>query len=271
MSSNPSPLEKKQNTAPKKGANTKSKPEQILGNFAQSISEIVVDLTALEINTMVVDRITGDKFIPWQTYCSLYEINRQNAQRWGIDEETQKRYLSLRNQLALEYVLVTTDQESGLYEERMKQYLNAPPAQIPLPNPKTNNPGELEKLRSLLKNNHFVRSLRKMSELKACLDNHQRSIDEKVSDSQTPNKSRQVIGQEIKTDIIYAQTVIQLDGDMITRYSKEILDHPHKDLILKLHQESVAAGEKQWRGLFEFIVDLMQQAVEKGWNLLTKS
>jgi hypothetical protein len=39
--------------------------------------------------------------------------------------------------------------------------------------------------------------------------------------------------------MIYAQTVIQLDGDVINRYSQEIFDHPHREVILQIHREGV--------------------------------
>jgi len=82
-----------------------------------------------------------------------------------------------------------------------------------------------------------------------------------------PESLPSAISKAVKTDMIYAQTIIQLDGDIINRYSEEILDHPQKDLILKIHKESVEAGERQWRGLLGFVVDVVQTALEKGASL----
>jgi hypothetical protein len=63
--------------------------------------------------------------------------------------------------------------------------------------------------------------------------------------------------------MIYAQTVIQIDGDVINRYSQEIFDHPQRDMILEIHREGVIAGEKQWRGLLEFIIGLVQASLQR--------
>jgi hypothetical protein len=67
----------------------------------------------------------------------------------------------------------------------------------------------------------------------------------------------------VTTDLIYAQTVIQLDGDVINRYSQEILDHPHREVILQIHRDGVTASEKQWRGLLEFIIGLIQATLQR--------
>lgn len=246
--------------------------DSLLRNFAESINDILLDLTTLEVNTMIVNRITGDKFIPWQTYRSIYQLNAATLQRRGCDEETQERYLTLRNKLALEYALLASDPQSDLYDPRMVNYLTAAPERIPLPNPtitpKSDNTAgtELEKIRALLSNSNFVRSLRKVAELKACLDNHEQKLNEMRY--KHSNQSSEEIGDPIKTDIIYAQTVIQMDGDVINRYSKEILNHPQKELILKLHHESVDMGEKQWRGIFQFLIDIVNQAAEKSRSFL---
>jgi hypothetical protein len=57
---------------------------------------------------------------------------------------------------------------------------------------------------------------------------------------------------------------MQLDGDVINRYSQEIVDHPHRDVILQIHREGVTASEKQWRGLLEFIIGLVQISLQRG-------
>jgi hypothetical protein len=124
------------------------------------------------------------------------------------------------------------------------------------------NSGEFLKARQVLNNSRFLRSLRKISELKAALDNRNKALLRKRNE-QLGRIAPDVLQKAVTTDLIYAQTVIQLDGDIINRYSQEILDHPHREVILQIHQEGVAAGEKQWRGLLEFIIGLVQATLQR--------
>jgi hypothetical protein len=239
---------------------------EILQNFTRSIGEVLIDITALEVNTMIVDRITGAKFIPWQTYRSIYDINEAELRRRNIPQSERSRYLSLRKKLAFEYALIASEPSSALYDEEMLRLLSESPDSIVLPNPhpsEYNQLGKAEVLRvqKLLANNRFLISLRKAGELKACLDNQKRQV-EQMKDKH-PDRNFKDLHQAMDTDMIYAQTIVQLDGDMINRYAKEILDHPQKALIIQLHQQSVESGERQWRGLFQFFINLIQQAVDR--------
>ena len=246
--------------------NPREKTGEIFQNFARSIGEVLIDITALEVNTMIVDRITGDKFVPWQTYRSIYDINEAELRRRNVPQSERNRYLSLRKKLAFEYALIASEPSSSLYDERMLELLSQSPELIPLPNPHPpdyNQLGKSEVLRvqKLLSNGRFLRSLRKAGELKACLDNQKRLVERQKADR--PDLTVKELHDEIDTDMIYAQTIVQLDGDMINRYAKEILDHPQRELILQLHQQSVDSGERQWRGLFKFFLDLVQQAINQ--------
>ncbi|WP_204106341.1 MULTISPECIES: hypothetical protein [Spirulina sp. CCY15215] len=242
------------------------KAGEALQNFARSIGEVLIDITALEVNTMVVDRITGAKFIPWQTYRSVYDINEADLHRRNIPQSECDRYLSLRKKLEIEYALITSDSSSPLYDERMLEILSASPDDITLPNPHPSDYDregklEIQRVQKLLQNSSFIRALRKVGELKACLDNQKRQVERLKMEH--PDRNFKELHEGMNTDMIYAQTIVQLDGDMINRYAKEILDHPQRDLILQLHHESVASGEKQWRGLFEFFLGLIQQVVSQ--------
>jgi hypothetical protein len=136
--------------------------------------------------------------------------------------------------------------------------------QTRLPDPiKPSSLEEILKVRKVLSDSRFLRSLRKMSELKTALDCRNKALNRKPDEQPGYTKS-DVLQKAVTTDIIYAQTVIQLDGDIINRYSQEIIDHPHRDVILQLHREGVTAGEKQWRGLLEFIIGLVQASLQRG-------
>ncbi|MDZ7968614.1 MAG: hypothetical protein RM368_27290 [Nostoc sp. DedSLP03] len=259
--------------------------KDLLEKVVSSVHELVDDITALEINTMVVEQITGAKFNAWQAYEEIYSINDKdyfdskgipNPDDLPEPEKTQaqelrKRYTSLFSQLEREYFYILLEQSTETsepdsriiqYQERLKYqvehkanivptdevYIKLARPILPAPTPVTD--GEENNLKSLqhrwqeieklLNNDKFIRTLRKMSELKAALNSDNiNSVD---------------------IDVIYAQTVMQLDGDIISRYHKKLFQLPEgdRDLILKIHNEGVVAGEKQWRGTLDFLIGIVQ-------------
>ncbi len=250
--------------APTNGKGTPRDVNRSVDEFLHALSDVLTEVTALEVNTMVVERITGDKFLPWETYRDIYPISEEYLEQQGIHESLRDRYLEFRKTLELEYVLLLSDPTSELYnpdEASDRPILTEPNAelrQLPtyLPNPSE----EMLTVRHLLRNSRFRRSLRKISELKTALDNRNAVLLAQPADS--GESSRQP--QKVKTDIIYAQTVLQLDGDIINRYAREILESPYRETILHVHQTGVSAGEKQWRGLLELIIGIVQSSLPRG-------
>lgn len=252
----------------------------LLNNLVSSVQTLVSDITALEVNTMIVDRINASKFNAWEAYQEIYSIhNPDYFKAKGIPEEgsqaqeLHKRYKSLFNQLEREYFYLLLEEGSDFYnpqDERVTRYrqrleyakrhqanlvetdeenvkLAEPilPAPTPVLDDKDGNNQEdwietFKEIQRLLNNDKFLRTLRKMYELKAALDGGNVT--------------------SIKTDIIFAQTVMQLDGDIITRYHKELfnLSEDAKNLIINTHNQGVISGEKQWRGTFSFLISLVQ-------------
>ena len=258
--------------------------ERNLNEFLQSLGEVLIDITALEVNTMVVERITGDKFIAWEAYRDIYAISQSYLEQQEIHKSLGDRYLELRKKLELEYVLLVGDPTSEFYDPSVlesatedKQILSDSTVELQetraalhrsamlsrLPNPiDPSTPGEILKAQAVLKDSRFLRSLRKMSELKAALDNRNKAL-QRMHDENLGRIAPDALQKAVTTDLIYAQTVIQLDGDVINRYSQEILDHPHREVILQIHRDGVTASEKQWRGLLEFIIGLIQATLQR--------
>lgn len=246
-----------------------------LNEFLQSLGEVLVDITALEVNTMVVERITGDKFIAWEAYRDIYPISEEYLAQQGVDVSLRDRYLELRKNLELAYTLILADATSEFYDPTVlqlatqeKQILTDPTVKwqeiyTRLPNPTSStSSAEIIKAQELLHNCRFLRSLRKISELKAALDNRNKAL-QRRQDEQLYTEA-EAVTEPVLTDLIYAQTVIQLDGEIINRYSQEIFAHPHREVILGIHQQGVMASEKQWRGLLEFIIGLVQTTLQRG-------
>ncbi|MEA5627018.1 hypothetical protein [Nostoc sp. UHCC 0251] len=269
-----------QNQNAAKPQDIENRARGLLNNLVSSVQTLVDDITALEVNTMIVNRINASKFNAWEAYQEIYSIHDPDYfKAKGIPkegsqaEELRKRYISLFDQLEREYFYLLLEEGSGFYnpqDDRVKRYrqrleyakksqanlveadqenikLAKPilPAPTPILDDKDENNQEdwiasFKEIQRLLDNDRFVRTLRKMSELKAALD------------------STNVTSTNI--DIIYAQTVMQLDGDIITRYNKDLfsLSEDAKNLIINTHNQGVISGEKQWRGTFSFLISLVQ-------------
>ncbi len=257
------------NSQKKKVKDVNPRLRRKLDNFLDSLSDVLIDITALEVNTMVVEQITGNKFIAWEAYRDIYLISPQYIENRKIHPSLQARYLNIRKKLEMEYCLYFIEnQASEMEASELREYyqilgdtaVQIDPQSTKLPSPlsaSANPAAEIEKIQILLDDGRFLRSLRKINELKAALDNRNRAL--KKSEAANSEDAE----EDVTTDIIYAQTVMQLDGDIINRYHERILDHAHKDIILDIHREGVISGEKQWHGLLEFMVNLVESLASR--------
>jgi hypothetical protein len=233
-----------------------------------SLSNLLGEISALEINTMIVEEITEEKITPWQLYQSIYPLSRSYLDKLKIYPSLRDRYLNLRRQLEIEYLLLVIDPLSGLYEsafiseaKRNLSILTQPisdwekiiASKLPQPIPQEDCSG-ISTIHLLLHNYNFLRSLHKLGNLKIALDRRNQYLWQSESKTEGTYPSK----QSLTTDIIYAQTTLQLDGKIVNRYAQEILTHPQRDSILAIHGNSIQAGEKQWRSLLEFVLNLFQ-------------
>ena len=204
--------------------------------FIRSLGAVMNDITALEVNTMVVAQITGNKFIAEEAYQYIYEIPASEMDdKYFVERKIPAalypRYRNLRKKLLWEYRQVLQDPIANIFDTQER-----------LPNPA--DPNDQRRLQELLDNGKFLRGLRKIIELKAALDS---------SDMQSETM-----------DIIYAQTVMQLDGDIINRYHEDLLAHDFRQTIISIHSQGVSSGEQQWRGILEFMVNIVQAIIQRG-------
>ena len=146
--------------------------------FMKSLREIVVDMTAIEVHTIVVPRLSEHKFIAGEVYRDIYNISPQSLEQQGVHKSLSDRYLDLRRKLEREYTLLLTEPNSEFYDPTIKVEPNSPTVEIdelntrlPPPLLKHSEPETTLKTKKLLRNHHFLRSLRKISEIKEALDN----------------------------------------------------------------------------------------------------
>lgn len=208
------------------------------------------NLATVEISTAIVAEIIEDVFIPWEVYQGIYSISRGALATSAIDLSLHDRYLQLRRQLELAYNLLLIDPHSRLYNRPIVSEVkrNLPvlaqsgnsweniPSKLPQPISSDRNSSK-STLNKLFNEPGFLNTLRQLGNTRASLDRRDRYL----------HQNRNNI-----TDMTYAQTVIQLNGTIINRYAQTILERSDRDQLLKLHEKSVAAAERQWRGLLKF-------------------
>ena len=225
---------------------------QRLDRWLDSLNSLLGEIASIEVNTSVVPKITTEKFMPWQAYLELFAISRTNLENLHIHSSLQGYYLSLRRQLELEYSFLLINPQSELYEQEQSKQIKRDLALLVQPNDdweiissrlpdpfESDDPSIMIEVHKLLRNFSFLRTLRKLRELKSILD-----------------RRNQFLWQAKSVDTVFAQTKIQLGGQISNCYAQKLLSHPHKQSLLKLHQEGVEAGEKHWQRLLEFLITI---------------
>jgi hypothetical protein len=254
---------------PKRQAREKSDSlQKRLDRSLDFLSDLLGELSSLEVNTAIVDEIlVEEQLIPWEIYQAIYPISQSYLEQLNIHLSLRDRYLNLRRQLELEYILLLSNPHSDLYNPSLAAHLNRDlsllaqpnsdwetiPTRLPPPFP-TENTESISGVQQLLHDYYFLRVLRKLGDAKMALDKRNRYLWQSDSEEVSSPCDKTVRA----TEITYAQTRIGLDGKIVNRYCQDLLIHPHKDLILAIHKEGVRAGEQQWRGLLEFILNIFQ-------------
>ncbi|GAB4541714.1 MAG: hypothetical protein Tsb0014_33870 [Pleurocapsa sp.] len=219
------------------------------------------NFATIEINTVIVEEIVDDIFIPWEAYQEIYTISRPWLQASPIHTSLHHRYLQLRRQLELAYNLLLVDPSSQLYNRALAAEIkrNLPilatskreweniSSKLPEPiSQETERP--IAQIEKLLSDRRFLTTLRQLKQNKTILDQRDRLL---------RNHSQDIL------NTTYAQTVIHLDGKIINRYTQQILDRRDREKLLQLHQYSVQTGEKQWRELLKFIFNFAPKSFKR--------
>ncbi len=228
--------------------------EHNLEKWLTSVDSILDNVTTLKVDTIIVEEITEESYLPWEIYQDIYDISRTNLEEAEISGELCDHYLNLRRQLELKYALRAINPNCAFYNPSEKDSIikNLPilksstdrnweklPSLLPSPfvSEKTK---EDQLLSKVLTDKPLLRLLHQLGRNKANLDRN----------NTTPITNR---------DITYAQTVIHLDSQITNSYAQEILHHPDKETILLLHQQGVEYAQKQWYKLLKFAINIVQK------------
>lgn len=107
------------------------------------------------------------------------------------------------------------------------------------------DPGPLPPLQQavdegLLDNGAFLRDLRSLRELFYLIGG------EDATDQKTVN------------DLIFAQTIIEMDGDVMNRFHEQLLASQDREFLLSTHREAVSTGQENWQHLVTAIINAVQ-------------
>lgn len=265
-----------------------------LERFSQGLKDTLDDILTLEVNTMIVNEIRGFKFNPFTAYEEIYSIpanetefkniifNLSNDPNKTNYESTYKKYDENRETVESDTLNELKPELSYLHahikgsklseylkkvfirkmsfedlespeniEKTMKQYLDLR-KKLKTTYLQISKKGKEQELLEpnvflndeIFQNSVFLRELRRIRELMSLVG----GIDSTKSNI---------------CDLIYAQTVIELDGDTMNRFHKNLLeDKENKDFLLTTHQKALEQGQKNWRGLISIIVETMKQIAD---------
>ena len=214
---------------------------------------LLENITAVEVSTVIVDEIVDEVFIPWEVYQAIYYLSRSYLEQLAIDLSLWNRYLQLRRQLELAYCLLLIDASSSQYNRLLVAGVKRDlpilsqqnvdwetiPTRLPEPIPGSRN--SMSQINKLLRERQFVNVLQQLNKRKIALDRRDRVL-------RSSSRSNNI------TDTTFAQTSLQLNGKIVNRYSQALLGRSDRNLLLQLHQQSTATGEQQWRGLVKFVL-----------------
>ena len=226
------------------------------------MSNLLDHITTIEINTVIVDEIVDEIFIPWEVYQAIYYISRSTLEAEGVPLALGDRYLNLRRQLELQYSLLSLQRNSHFYNRRQRGEIKknlallisadprweSLPTRLPQPLPKQSN-AQSSKLDLLLEDRQFVALLRRLGKIKNDLDWRVRRL------RQNPQS---IINKT------YAQTTMSFNGEITNRYTQQILQHRDRSNLLYLHNQSVAAATKHWQGLLKLAIDFLPSLAKVG-------
>lgn len=240
---------------------------ETVNGFVEGMKDAVNDLSALEVNTMVVSEISGLKFNPRISYRLLYDISELDSSglrhlkdrlreavceielEAAIDPERKKQLELQQQELQLELQLKELQRQPQLGANTTKQNelkVKLAELQTTLNNElyKLPKPFQDTRLDALLKNKNFVLRLRKLNELRSLLKKPRAAETDNIYDN------------------IYAQTIIQLDGDVINYFHKRLFEETHTDdraFLMTIHRDAVTGGQQNWQNLLHLIFDMMSQ------------
>lgn len=266
---------------------TKSAPQKAvesvsLNNFRETLKEVLEEITSLEVNTMIVSRITMTSFDAQEFYLQLIEDVMYKTERGlqDVKESLLNRSTELKKKGALlpqqnrapmlpkeaqiidEYrtELSSYNQDLETYKEAEKNFHD-----------RQNSTNSEDKDQFQLEQDCYKLLAKQVLKLDIPKD---KVTGELMIDGKAIRSLRKLWEFEqsvLNGDRIYAQTRFSLDGDLTNRFiddlfmpnkSKGKVDPQMVGLVFDLHRQGVENAQKQWSGLIETCVNLIKNLMQ---------
>ena len=253
-----------------------------LNNFRETLKQVLEEITSLEVNTMIVGRITMSSFDAKEFYLQLIEDVMYKTERGlqDVKESLLNRSTELKKKGALlpqqnrapmlpkeAQIIDEYRAELTSYNQDLESYKDAERAFIDRQNA-TNSEDKVQ-----FQAEQACYELLAKQALKLDIPKD-KDTGELIIDVKALRSLRKLWEYEqsvLNGDRIYAQTKFFLDGDLTTRFiddlfmpskSKGKIDPQMVGLVFDLHRQGVENAQRQWSGLIETCVGLVKNLMQ---------
>lgn len=244
------------------------------------ISEIFSDATTLEINSILVDGISGRKmpgvriafFETVSAWADQFEKLIERLERINIglkDEKIRSSTASWRNRKVR---LDEGGYDVSRDQELLEEILDTESASAFRKKLNTALKGRKEAEELMAEINRLIKVQARLSVLNLGFKDYLNQENTPDQGEAVANRATQELRKlwELKDGYIFAQNVVQLDGDVITRYNRRIYRDPQvrdqAEQLVAFHNRNVDIGIKHWHFLIDTIMSIAKAIEEKITN-----
>ncbi len=253
-----------------------------LNNFRETIKEVLEEITSLEVNTMIVGRITMINFDAKEFYLQLIEDVMYKTERGlqDVKESLLNRSTALKKKGAL-----LPQQTRAPMLPKEAQIIDEYRAELTSYNQDLESYKDAEKAFSDRQNSSSSEDKDQFHLEQACYEQLSKQVlklnipknkdtGEIMIDGKALRSLRKLWEFEqsvLNGDRIYAQTKFSLDGDLTNRFIDDLfmpnksrgkIDPQMVGLVFDLHRQGVENAQRQWSGLIETCVGLIKNLMQ---------
>jgi hypothetical protein len=257
-----------ENEAEKSTENGEAKSVSLNG-FRETIKDVLEDMTSLQVNTIILSHISTEKFDARDFHEKIF------SHAYNCEEGLQdiKKSLLARNNELKQRKEAISDQERDNYNRDLEIYKNK---ESQFYNPKDpSDPNDPNHLARLIKSREYYTNPEIQAVAKQVLkiDLPKDKEGKIIPDAVTIRLFRRLWETEqtiVNGDRIYAQTRIEMDGDLTNRFVEDLFtggkgrfDPKMVEIIFRLHHQAVENAESQWSKLIDTCIGLIQSLAQR--------
>ena len=253
-----------------------------LNNFRETLKEVLEEITSLEVNTMIVGRITMTSFDAKEFYLQLIEDVMYKTER-GL-QDVKESLLNRSTELKKKGALLPQQSRAPMLPKEA-QVIDEYRSELTSYNQDLENYKDAEKNFSDRQNLTDPDDKVQFGLEQSCYEMLAKQIlklnipkDEKTGEVIIDGKALRSLRKlwefeqsVLNGDRIYAQTKFSLDGDLTNRFIDDLfmpskgkgkIDPKMVGLVFDLHRQGVENAQKQWSGLIETCIGLIKNLMQ---------